>query len=399
MNKKQIIGIVIFIVIILGVIVYKVIKDKTGDGPIISGNLTTIYVATGGGKEDFLADERVNEILRKKYKLNVVYDSWSNGKTVLWPLIREKVGLGNQDILNRINAGEDITIHTEGVSKYDVLFTSDQRFYDYYKLYPNKEAKEADRYTVLNGGLTLNTPIVIYSWGKVVDALMKEKIVTQSEDGVYYITDMEKLMNYILDGKKWSDIGLNELYGPINIASTDPVTSSPGATYYGLLLSILSGGNINDKDINNNLAKLKKFYKKSGYMNNTPADLFERYLKTGMGGEPMIVDYEKSMIDFANANPKGFNEVKNDIRVLYPAPTIWNSHCLTIFTEEGKKLYEAMNDEEIQQIAFNKYGFRTGITGGVYDVSSLGLALPKSITSTVTSLKMDTYNKLIDYLK
>ena len=386
MNKKQIIGIIIFIVIILGVIAYKVIKDKTGDGPIISGNLTTIYVATGGGKEDFLADERVNEILRKKYKLNVVYDSWSNGKTVLWPLIREKVGLGNQDILNRINAGEDITIHTEGVSKYDVLFTSDQRFYDYYKLYPNKEAKEADRYTVLNGGLTLNTPIVIYSWGKVVDALMKEKIVTQSEDGVYYITDMEKLMNYILDGKKWSDIGLNELYGPINIASTDPVTSSPGATYYGLLLSILSGGNINDKDINNNLAKLKKFYKKSGYMNNTPADLFERYLKTGMGGEPMI-------------NPKGFNEVKNDIRVLYPAPTIWNSHCLTIFTEEGKKLYEAMNDEEIQQIAFNKYGFRTGITGGVYDVSSLGLALPKSITSTVTSLKMDTYNKLIDYLK
>ena len=40
-----------------------------------------------------------------------------------------------------------------------------------------------------------------------------------------------------------------------------------------------------------------------------------------------------------------------------------------------------------------------GITGGVYDVSGLGIAVPKSITSTVTSLKMDTYNKLIDYLK
>ena len=398
MNKKQIIGIVIFIVIIVGVIAYKLFKDNSEDG-ILSGNLTTIYVATGGGKEDFLADERVNEILRKKYKINVVYDSWSNGKTVLWPLIREKVGLGSQEIMDRINNGENITIHTEGASKYDVLFTSDQRFYDYYKLFPNKEANEADRYTVLQGGLTLNTPIVIYSWGKVVDALMKEKIVTKGEDGVYYITGMEKLMNYILEGKKWSDIGLNELYGNINIASTDPVTSSPGATYYGLLLSILSGGNINEKDLNTNLAKLKKFYNKSGYMNNTPADLFERYLKTGMGGEPMIVDYEKSMIDFANSNQKGFNEVKNDIRVLYPSPTIWNSHCLTIFTENGKKLYDAMEDEEIQQIAFNKYGFRTGITGGVYDVSSLGIDLPKSITSTVTSLKMDTYNQLIDYLK
>ena len=34
-------------------------------------------------------------------------------------------------------------------------------------------------------------------------------------------------------------------------------------------------------------------------MNNTPADLFELYLKTGVGGKPMIVDYEKSVIDFA----------------------------------------------------------------------------------------------------
>ena len=227
---------------------------------------------------------------------------------------------------------------------------------------------------------------------------MKEGIVTQTE-GVYYITDMNKLMNYILEGKKWSDVGIPELYGTINIASTDPVTSSPGATYYGLLLSILSEANINENSLSNNLPKLKEFYNKSGYMNNTPADLFERYLKTGMGGEPMIVDYEKSIIDFANSNPTGFNEVKDDIRILYPSPTIWNSHCLAIFTEDGKLLYKAFEDPEIQQIAWTKYGFRMGITGGVYDVSGLGIAVPKSITSTVTSLKMDTYNKLIDYLR
>ncbi len=389
MNKKQIIGIVIFIVIILGVVAYKIFS--TGDIST-SANLTTVYVATGGGKEDFLADEEVNKILRKKYKLEVVYDSWSNGKTVALPLIRESIGLGNTEY-------SDLTVNSEQASKYDALFTSDQRFYDYYKLSPNKANNEADRYYVIDGGLTLNTPIVIYSWGKVVDALVKENIVTKSEDGVYYITDMVKLMNYILQGKKWSDIGIPELYGTINIASTDPVTSSPGATYYGLLLSILSEAHITDQSLTTNLPKLKEFYNKSGYMNNTPADLFERYLKTGMGGEPMIVDYEKSIVDFANSNPTGFAEVKNDIRILYPSPTIWNSHCLAIFTENGKKLYKAFDDPEIQKIAFEKYGFRTGITGGVYDVSSLGLALPKSITSTVTSLKMDTYNKLIDYLK
>lgn len=393
MDKKKLLGLGIFVLLILLIIG---IKFFTQDGSF--NNLTTIYVATGGGKEDFLKDEEVQEILRKKYKINAVFDTWSNGKTISQPLIRESVKLGNEKIINEISNGSNITINSENVTKYDALFTSDQRFYDYYKLQPNKENNEADRYTVLDGGLTLNTPIVIYSWKKVVNALINENIVSEI-DGVYYITDMNKLINYILTGKKWSEIGLEELYGNINIASTDPVSSSPGATYYGLLLSILSDGTIKDETLEENLSKLKEFYKKSGYMNNTPADLFERYLKTGMGGEPMIVDYEKSIIDFASTNENGFNQVKDEIVILYPKPTIWNSHCLAIFTENGKKLYEAFNDEKISQIAWEKYGFRTGITGGKYDVSKLQIGIPQDITSTVTSLKMDYYNKLIDYLK
>ena len=393
MDKKKIIGISIFIFLILLIIGINTFTNNKG-----FANLKTVYVATGGGKEDFLADEEVLKILKKKYKLNVIFDTWSNGKTITKPLIRESVNLGNDSIIKRIQNNEDISINTSGVSKYDALFTSDQRFYDYYKLAPNKDNNEADRYTVIAGSLTLNTPIVIYSWKEVVNAFINEGIVTL-EDNVYYITNMNKLIDCILNNKKWSDIGLNKLYGNINIASTDPVSSSPGATYYGLLLSILSGGQIEDTTLEDNLARLKQFYQKSGYMNNTPADLFERYLKTGMGGEPIIVDYEKSIIDFANSNPTGFNQVKDDIVILYPKPTIWNSHCFMAFTENGKKLYEAFMDKEIEQIAWEKYGFRTGITGGTYDVSKLGIGIPQNITSTVTSLKMDYYNKLIEYLK
>ena len=393
MNKKYI-GIGIFILLIGLIVGIKFIGDKNNGE---STNITTIYVATGGGKEDFIADSEVANILLKKYKIKVVYDNWSNGKTISKPLIRESVNLGNSEVITKIKNGESISINSEDVSKYDALFTSDQRFYDYYKLSPDKSKNEADRYYVLDGGLTLNTPIVIYSWKEVVNALIKEKIVA-NEDGVYYITDMNKLIDYILNGKKWKDIGLKDLYGNINIASTDPVSSSPGATYYGLLLSILSGGEINDATIETNLKKLKVFYQKSGYMNNTPADLFERYLKTGMGGEPMIVDYEKSIIDFANSNPTGFNQVKDDIVVLYPKPTIWNSHCLTIFSENGKKLLQAFEDEEISKIAWEKYGFRTGVTGTSVSTSDLGIGIPSKITSTVTSLKMNYYNELIEYL-
>lgn len=397
-DKKVIIGIILFAVLVISIILIKSLVDKSNNGEIDLKDLTTVYVATGGGKEDFLNDEGVQKVLREKYKLNVVFDTWSNGKTIVKPLIRESVNLGNQEIVDRMSNGEEFTINSPGVTKYDALFTSDQRFYDYYKLSPNKAEGESDRYTVIDGGLTLNTPIVIYSWKEVVDALISQNIVTLT-DGVYYITDMNKLIDYILTGKKWSDIGLKNLYGTINIASTDPVSSSPGATYYGLLLSILSESQVTNENVSKNLPKLKNFYIKSGYMNNTPADLFERYLKTGMGGEPMIVDYEKSMIDFANSSPDAFAQVKDDIRILYPTPTIWNSHCFTVFSENGSLLYEALNDSEISQIAWEKYGFRTGVTGGNYDVSNINIGVPSTITSTVSSLKMDTYNELINYLK
>lgn len=362
---SKIIGIVILVVIILVVVL---IKNKNA----FTNNVGNIYGAIGGGKEDLLADKEINDIFKKEYGFNLVQDTWSNGKTVKIPVLRE-----------------------DG-SNYDLIFFSDQRYYDYYKTSPKGD--EATRYTVLDGQLTLNTPIVIYSWDTVVDALIKENVVTLN-NGVYYITDMNKLINYILEGKKWSDIGLDSIYGSINIGSTDPVTSSPGATYYGLLLSIMAGGDVNDKSINDALPKLKEFYLKSGYMNNTPADLFSMFLKTGMGAKPMIVDYEKSIIDFANANPDGWAQVKDKVRILYPTPTIWNSHCIAALSENGKRLISAFEDKKVSQRSWERYGFRVGVTGGNYDVSKINIkGIPQEITSVTSGLKMDTYNELISYL-
>ena len=371
-KKQAFLGLAILIVLIIVIVAVTTLKNNK-DG-ILDSNLKQVFVATGGGKENFLADEEVNNIMKQKYGLKVTYDSWSNGKIVKDPLLRK-----------------------DG-SKYDAMFCSDQRFYDYFKVSADTSKGEAQRDRVLEGGLTLNTPIVIYSWDTVVDALIKENIVTQ-KDNVYYITDMNKLISYILEGKKWSDIGVDMLYGTINIDSTDPVTSSPGATYYGLFLSIICGGTVTEENHQANLQNLKEFYIKSGYMNNTPADLFELYLKTGVGGKPMIVDYEKSVIDFANSNPDGWEQVKDKIRILYPTPTIWNSHCIATFNETGNEFFKAFEDKDIGQIAWSRYGFRTGITGGNYDVTKVNVSgIPQSITSTVSSLKMKMYDEMISYL-
>ena len=388
-KKERIIGISIIAGVILLTILLTVLLTNNKK----NNALKDIYIATGGGKEEFIADPEVVNIMEKKYKLNVTYDNWSNGKTITAPLIREYVHLGNNNI-----SESEWSVNCEKCSKYDVLFTSDERYYDYYKLSPNVSNGEAERYYVKGGSLTLNTPIVIYSWKDVADALIKEKIVT-NENGVYYITDTNKLLDYILEGKTWKDIGL-DIYGKININSTDPVTSSPGATYYGLLLAIMTGGDMTDQKVQETLPRLKEFYEKSGYMNNTPADLFEKYLREGQGSKPMIVDYEKSIMELNTSNPSAYEAVKDKLVILYPKPTIWNSHCIATFTDLGNEYLKAYQDKDIQQIAWSKYGFRVGVTGGNYDVTKVKVkGIPQTIDSVTSGLKMDIYNKIIDYLK
>ncbi len=350
------------------------IEEESTLPPPLIGKL--IYGAVGGGKENFLADPVFNQILSDKYDLRVQNDPWSNGKLV----------------------ASSLYINVEGVQRpYDFAFFSDARFYDYYQL--SASGDEAPRLPRVKNAIALNTPIVIYSWDKVADALMRENIVTQ-RDGVYYITDMGKLLDYITEGKDWSEIGLPEIYGKISITSTDPITSSPGATYYGLLAAIMAHGNVNANNLEEVLPELKQYYKLSGFMLNAPADLFELYLRTGMGGQPMIVDYEKSIIDFANNNPEGYASLRSRIRILYPVPTVWNSHCVTAFTQDGSQYIDALNEKEVQQLAFEKYGFRTGLYGGQYDVGGIAVSgIPQSIDTVVPGLKMEMYTQIINTLK
>ena len=116
---------------------------------------------------------------------------------------------------------EPLTYEQNGVNKtYDFVFFSDQRYYEYYQT--PAASGEALRLQRKKSAVALNTPIVLYSWDQVTQALMAQGIVSET-DGVFYVTDMPRLLAYINEGKKWSEIGVGGLYGSVNIASTDPV--------------------------------------------------------------------------------------------------------------------------------------------------------------------------------
>lgn len=388
MKKRYIfISILFVLIVILGCIkLYGNTKKDTKP-------ITTLYVAVSDDIASYINDKSINRILLNKYNLKVIYDSWDNNKIISKPLIREVVNNNAKEVTSKLQ--EELDINSENITKYDALLTSEERYATYYESESDKTKGEADRYKVLSHYTIASTPLVIYSWMDVVDYLVAENVVTLDEN-TYYISNPNKLFNYILNGKKWNEIGLKRLTHSINISSTDPTLSNTGASYYELLLSILSDNNIDNQSIDSNLKKLSLFYQKSGYMNNTQTGLFDRYLKTGIGGEVMIVDYEKSIIDFANINPTGFDEIKDKIVVLYPEPTINNSNCLLSFSENGQKLIEAFKDEEIVKILWDKYGYRN--SDNEVTNNDLNIGIPSKIENVVNNLNMKYYNKMVEYL-
>jgi hypothetical protein len=205
-----------------------------------------------------------------------------------------------------------------------------------------------------------NSPIVLYSWGPVTDALVIAGVVQQL-DGTHYVTDMPRLIEMINGGTRWSDIGLTQLFGGISITTTDPTTSNSGNSFAGLLASTLNGGNVVDETtVENVLPTIQSYYARLGLLEQSSGDLFRQFVKQGMGAYPIIAGYESSLIEFSLENRDALDLIRSEIHLLYPLPTVWSSHPLIARTQNGEQLLTALKDEEIQRIAWEAHGFRSG---------------------------------------
>ena len=317
----------------------------------------------GSEKSSFLENEQVKTILKKKYGIAVDY----------------------------VRAGSIEMVSEEVRSETDFLWPSSQVALEIFKL------KQGDK--IVRSENIFNSPIVIYSWDIVVDALVKTGIV-KKEMSTYYIVDMPGLLKMIREGKKWSDIGLTQLYGKISVTTTDPTKSNSGNMFAGLVANILKGGDVVvEADLPQVLPEVKEFFARQGFMQSTSGVLFEQFLKTGVGQYPLMGGYESQAIEFSRMHQDFWPKVKNQIKTLYPVPTVWSEHPLIILNKKATLLIDALKDEEIQKIAWEHHGFRTGLMGVQNDPKILQVdGIPASVTKIVPMPRASVMEKIIEAL-
>lgn len=340
-------------------------------------NVTTIgskklEIAVSSSATDVLSNNKVRDILKDKYKVSVKETYYSDNE-----LIKKELLTSNKKIYNGIIFG-------------------DKKYLDYYKTPANISLGEKERDTVKTSYSFLATPLVIYTWDSILNVLVENGIVSEVS-GTYYITNMNAFLELISGNNKWSDIGLN-IEGNINVETESLKPYNSAAAFYELLLLSISNGDLSENNLNQVLSNFNEIYSKKNFLSSSDSDLFDLFLRLGINSKPMIAGYESEIIKFSNEYPEVYATLKDKVKILYPASTIMSSYPIATLDDDGA-LVKSFDDKEIQEIILKEYGLRVDNGTVNYDVSTLNVSIPATIKNSVDGMKLETYEKMISYLK
>ena len=192
--------------------------------------------------------------------------------------------------------------------------------------------------------IVFNSPIVLYTHKAVADGLVNGGLVTKDDSGAYHM-DMAKAVDAMVANTTWADVGYTAGYGQFRIDSTDPVKSNSGNEYAALLATVLNGGQPAMVDsVARDGKTIASIFAKSGWMETSSEDSFNQFLTLGVGSKPMMVGYESQLLDLAVNQPDAFKQIKDDVVIVYPTPTVWSTHTLMALDEKRRHTAEPVEN-------------------------------------------------------
>ena len=154
--------------------------------------------------------------------------------------------------------------------------------------------------------------------------------------------------------------------------------------FLGLLANSINDGKVVTEDTLPQVEEtVRRIYQEIGHMQSSSSDMFNQFLKQGVGAYPIVAGYENQILELTRMEPDLFQQVKSDLVLLYPTPTVWADHVYVALTENGKKGMDALLTKEVQAMAWKNHGFRT-IAAGTADTSLFPVkGVPKDITGVM----------------
>ncbi|HEX4521217.1 MAG TPA: hypothetical protein VH063_16670 [Gaiellaceae bacterium] len=346
-------------VLVLVAVVAGVFLIKGGGGS--STPVATINCIGGSEKQELMADPDVIKILHDRYHLVVNFTPQGSYDQV--QLTTAELKAKNVDCLWPSSASAQL-------------------------VFEKTHAVNTD-FPAYAAATVLQSPEVIYAGPDGTQALLSQGLVAQ-RDGHYYVEKLQQLLTDVLSHEAWSDLGAKTIAGPVNISSTDPAKSNSGFTLSQLELIIVSTDNAFQAptvaQAQKGLPVVRKLYNSQGLQAQSSDFGFDQWLL--QGGElhaPLYAGYESQVIGKMvsyQGDSDAEKQLLASVRILYPDPTIYADHPILALDATAGRFITAMKDPDIQKLAWERYGFRSGVSIGT-DVSYFKeLALPAQLQTT-----------------
>ncbi|WP_245671259.1 three-helix bundle dimerization domain-containing protein [Nocardia amamiensis] len=281
-------------------------------------------------------------------------------------------------------AGSRQIATTIDLAKYDFAFPSSEQAAERIQRQRNVTAK----YT------PFSSPMAIATFTPIADLLAGAGAVRQ---GPVSTLDLRRYLELVRNGTRWDELPGNTAY-PVRknilISTTDPRSSNSAAMYVAAASYVVNGNTIVQGQAAEQavLPALARLFVGQGYTENTTEGPFNNYLATGMGPTPMVWIYESQYVE---ATVRG--QVKPDMTLLYPSPTVLSRHTLVPFGATGDRLGRLLStDPELQRLAA-EHGFRANDAAQFAKVAAeRNIPVAADLIDVVATPTYDTLEHLLD---
>jgi hypothetical protein len=254
---------------------------------------------------------------------------------------------------------------------------------------------------VLKDQVIFNSPLVIYSWAPIADGLVKAGLATK--EAAHYKVDCKALIEAVLAGKPWSELGQADLYGHVRLIATDPNKSNSGFMFAGLTANLLAGDVADATTLPKVLPQVVELFRIMGFKSGSSGQVFDDFIAGGPGAEPLVVGYENQLVEWIMADPERWKRVQQSPVAqpvtLYPQPTVYSAHPLIALAQNSLPLIDAMMSQELQTIGWQDHGFR-GPLGAVGATTNPLVAgrMPAEVSNVAPMPDVDVMLSILDAL-
>ncbi|GAA3853362.1 hypothetical protein GCM10022243_18690 [Saccharothrix violaceirubra] len=341
-------------VVLLLAVVAVVVWGRPGGGESDATATTTVRGVVGSEKLAFFADRRVVEVFAR------------NGLKV------EVDPAGSRQIATTVDLG-----------RYEFAFPSSS---------PAAQKIQRDR-NVTAVYTPFQSPMAVATFEPIA-ALLESAGVVRKGAGDYRVVDVAKYLE--ITGTRWDQLPGNTAFPArknVLLTTTDPAESNSAAMYLAIA-SFVANGNavVGTPDQEEKVAPVVgKLFQDQGYKQNSTEGPFEDYLAAGMGKAPLVLVYESQYVDRL---VRGDGSIRPDMRLLYPAPTVYSKHTLVPLSGNGDRVGKLLaTDPELGRLAAT-FGFRTADPRHFAEV--VGDKVPADLVDVVEPPSFDTLERLLD---